>query len=80
MRAWSLWLGIAGAVLSVAAAVWLLVGFRPDDDRYTHSMLYPGRSVHEGLQRLLRDQSRVAAVAVSGATLTLLGLVLGVLA
>jgi len=58
-------LGVAGALLSLAAAVWLLVGFNPDDERYSHGGTMGGR--HPGVGNLLRDQNRVGGIAVAGA-------------
>lgn len=61
-------LGLAGAALSFAAAAWLLFGFNPDNPKYRR-VEGGGYTPSEptGLYRLLREQSRVAAVATLGA-------------
>jgi hypothetical protein len=71
-------LGIVAAVGSFAAALWLLLGFKPD--RYADDgMLFPGEQVSQVVPRRLQDQRNVAALAVVGAACRLLALLLGVL-
>ncbi len=81
MRTASLVLAAFGACVTTAAAIWLLIGFRPDNTRYTDSgPIFPGSFKLEGVSRLLRDQGRVAALVLVGSVLQLLAVALGFLA
>lgn len=72
---------MVGCVLSVAAAVWLLVGFSPNNPRYVNDgPVFPGEQESKVLPQLLKDQRGVAAVVVLGASVQLTGAVLAILA
>jgi hypothetical protein len=78
VEAFGFWLSVAGAGVSMAAAVWLLVGFRPDNPRYHEgSAAALRRTEFPGLRNLLRDQQKAAALVAIGATLQFVGVVLG---
>lgn len=70
-------LSVTGAAFSLGAAVWLLVGFDPENPRYSdEGPLYPGPQHSVVVGHLLADQRWTAAVAVVGATLQLAGIAL----
>ena len=74
-----LWLAMAGCAVSAVAAVWLLVGFSPDNPKYVDDgQLYPGVQRSQVLPQLMRDQRGVAALVVAGAAVQLLGAVLSI--
>lgn len=74
-----MWLAMSGCAVSVVAAVWLLVGFNPDNPKYVDDgMLYPGPQRSRVLPQLLKDQRGVAALVVLGASVQLAGAVLSV--
>jgi hypothetical protein len=76
MQALALWLAVAGCAVSAAGAVWLLLGFKPDNPRYLDDgMLYPGVQRSQVVPNLLKDQRWVAALVVLGSALQLLGAV-----
>lgn len=74
MSAVSAGLTIAGVLFNLAGAVWLLLGFSPDDDRYTKGVGFDGDL--PAVSNLLRDQRRVSGFVVLGTTMQLLALVL----
>lgn len=86
MNVASFWTGLTGAVLNLSAAVWLLVGFRPDDPRYTEPGKFAVEKHEKGfrlrlpdpgnLPELPRRQSRPVGLVVLGSTLQLLNIVL----
>ena len=81
MGMFSLWLAMAGCAVSAGAAVWLLVGFSPDNPRYVDDgPLYPGVQRSQVLPRLMNDQRWVAALIVLGAAVQLLGAVMAIVA
>lgn len=74
-----LWLAMAGCAVSAAAAVWLVVGFSPDNPKYVDDgQLYPGTQRSQVLPQLLKDQRGVAALVVLGASVQLGGAVLSI--
>ena len=79
METVGLWLAMAGCAVSAAGAVWLLVGFSPDNPKYLDDgPLYPGQQRSQVLPQLLRDQRGVAVLVVFGASVQLAGAVLSV--
>lgn len=79
METVGLWLALAGCAVSAGAAVWLLVGFSPNNPKYVDDgTLYPGVQRSQVLPQLLKDQRGVAATVVFGTTLQLGGAVLTV--
>lgn len=72
---------VLGAVGGTVAAVWLLIGFKPDNPRYTDDgVLFPGEQQSLVVPNLLRDQRKVAALVTASAICQFVGVVLGVLA
>jgi hypothetical protein len=71
-------LSLAGAGGAMVAAVWLLLGFRPENYR-DDGMLFPGQQESQVVPKLLRDQGKVAALVVASASCQLLGLVFGLI-
>lgn len=72
-----LWSAVAGCAVSAVGAVWLLVGFSPNNPKYVDDgMLYPGVQRSQVLPQLLKDQRGVASLVVIGTTLQLGGAVL----
>jgi hypothetical protein len=70
---------VLGALGGTAAAVWLLVGFNPDNPRYVmDGMNYPGERESTVLPNLLRDQRKVAALITASTVCQLVGVVLGI--
>ena len=79
MRTAALAFGLLGAMGALVAAVWLLVGFKPE--HYTDDgMLLPGQQRSVVLPKLLHDQRWVAALAVASSASQLLGVVFAILA
>lgn len=79
METVGLWLAMAGCAVSAAAAVWLLVGFSPDNPKYLDDgPLYPGQQRSQVLPQLMRDQRGVAALVVLGGSVQLAGAVLSI--
>lgn len=79
MESVGLWLAMVGCAVSAAAAVWLLVGFSPENPKYVDDgMLVPGQQRSQVLPQLLKDQRGVAALVVFGASVQLAGAVLSV--
>ncbi|WP_087874113.1 hypothetical protein [Arthrobacter globiformis] len=77
MQDLALWLAVAGCGVSAVAAVWLLLGFKPNNPRYVDDgMLYPGVQRSQVVPNLLRDQRWAAALVVLGSSLQLMGAVL----
>jgi len=71
-----LWAAMVGGAISVTAAVWLLVGFSPNNPRYSNDgPLYPGMQRSLAVPQLLKDQRGVAALVVTGSSIQLLGAV-----
>jgi hypothetical protein len=80
------WTGLAGAVLNLAAALWLLIGFRPNDPRYAKAGKFGFERHAKGvrvslpdpgnLSELLRQQQRPVGLVVLGSALQLLSVVL----
>jgi hypothetical protein len=74
---------VLGAVSSLGASVWLLVGFNPMSARYLS--VEGGGYGHipttaTGVRLLLKDQAKVAFLAVIGGAFQLAGVVLGIYA
>lgn len=79
METVGLWVALAGCAVGAAAAVWLLVGFSPNNLKYVDDgMLYPGAQRSQVLPQLLKDRRGVAATVVIGTSLQLGGAVLTV--
>ena len=80
MEFWALVLALAGATVSLGAAVWLLRS-DPNDPKYgDDGELYPGRQQSLIGPLIVREQRRVAAWVTIGATLQLVGGVLALIA
>lgn len=78
---WALVLTLVGALATLAGAVWLLVGFRATDARFTDDgMLYPGGQTSQVVPNLLRAQGRVGVLVAAGAAVQLVGAVLALVA
>ncbi len=78
MHEWSFWLAVVGATLSLAAGVWLTLGFDPMSRRYlTVEGGGYGRVPTEatGVRLLLKHQSRAAGLAVVGGALQLVAVI-----
>lgn len=72
---------LSGCALSINAAVWLLVGFSPNNPKYSNDgPLYPGMQRSLALPQLMKDQRGVAALVVIGASIQMVGAVLSLVA
>lgn len=80
MGAWIAICSILGALLSLAAALWLLFGFDPHSARYKEIRGggYPA-SDPVGLRQLIVDQGKAGALGVAGAVLQLVSVVLALI-
>jgi hypothetical protein len=80
------WTGLVGAVLNLAAAVWLLLGFSPNDPRYSKPSKFAVEQHEKGvrvglrdpgnLSELLRRQQRPVGLVVLGSALQLISVAL----
>jgi hypothetical protein len=78
---WALIFATVGALLGLAAALWLLLGSNPNSERYQDDgPLTPGRQQSKVGPIIVREQRRIAALVTAGSMFQLVGAVLALLA